>query len=153
MLLEGLDVLVAELDLALETGDLTRIAGHGELLGLLGVLVGTLKLLELLLETEDLEDHNVGAVKDQGEEEGEAAKVHVALRVELASLDFETLVTHDGSTVDSGQLSVAYKGRKQQVYVRVALGGIGGSGKLDLHTVDSVHAVDKQDEDEYERDL
>lgn len=100
LLLEGLDVLVTELDLALEAGDLTGVTGHGELRGLLGVLVGTLELLELLLETEDLENHDVGAVEDQGEEESETAEVHVALGVKLASLDLETLVTHDGSTVD-----------------------------------------------------
>lgn len=99
LLLEGLDILVAELDLALEARDLAGVTGHGELLRLLGVLVGTLELLELLLETEDLEDHDVGTVEDQGEEESETAEVHVALGVELASLDLETLVTHNGSTV------------------------------------------------------
>jgi hypothetical protein len=97
LLLESVNILVLELELLLETGDFASVTGSGKLGALLGVLVGTLVLLELLLKTEDLEDHGVGTVEDQGEEQGETAEVHVALRVELASLDFETLVAHDGA--------------------------------------------------------
>lgn len=57
-----------------------------------GLLV-SLKLLDLLFQTKDLQNHDVGTVKDQGEEESETAEVHVALRVKLAGLDFHALST------------------------------------------------------------
>lgn len=99
LLLEGGNIAVLGLKLAAQSSDLTSLTGLSELGALLGVAVGTLVLLDLLLQTEDVEDHDVGAVEDEGEEQGEAAKVHVALRVELACLDFEALVAHDGAIV------------------------------------------------------
>ena len=99
MLLESLEVLVLDLELLSETGELTGLASGGKLLSLLGVALGTLVRANLVLKTHHLEDHNIGAVKDERQEEGETTKVHVALRVELAGLDFETLVTHNGGTV------------------------------------------------------
>ena len=99
LLLESLEVLVLDLELLSETGELTGLASGGKLLSLLGVALGTLVRANLVLKTHHLEDHNIGAVKDERQEEGETTKVHVALRVELAGLDFETLVTHNGGTV------------------------------------------------------
>lgn len=40
-----------------------------------------------------------GAIKDEGQKECEAAKIHVALGVELAGLDFETLCAQSSGTV------------------------------------------------------
>lgn len=127
LLLEGLEVLFLKLELLSETGELTGLTGGSKLLSLLSVVLGTLVRADLVLETHHLDDHNVGTVKDERKEEGEAAKVHVALRVELAGLDFETLVTHNGST--STMLSL-----------------FRGSGELELDTVDTVHAVNKEDQ-------
>lgn len=99
LLLEGLEVAVLLLELLAELGDFTGVTGNGELLALLGVALGALIAADLVLQTHHLKDHNVGAVKDEGEEEGEAAKVHVALGVELAGLHLKALVTHDGGAV------------------------------------------------------
>lgn len=98
LLLQGLEVLVLLLKLLSETSKLTRLAGNGKLLRLLGIALSTLVIADLVLQTHHLEDHNVGAVKDERKEEGEAAKVHVALGVELAGLDFEALVAHNSGT-------------------------------------------------------
>jgi len=99
LLLESLEVLVLKLKLLSETSELTGLASGGKLLSILGVALGTLVRADLVLKTHHLEDHNIGAVKDERQEEGETTKVHVALRVELAGLDFETLVTHNGGAV------------------------------------------------------
>jgi len=133
LLLQGLEVLVLLGELLLEGSKLTRLSGDGELLTLLGVLVGTLVGLDAVLKTHDLHDHDVGAVQDEGEEEGETAEVHVALGVELASLDFETLVTHD---TGSSLLSV-----------------LSGRHELNLNAVDSVDTVDEENENEDKGDL
>lgn len=109
LLLEGLEILGLLLELLPDAGELTGLSGNSELLALLGVLVGSLVGLELVLETHDLDDHDVGAVENKREEEGEAAKVHVALRVKLAGLDLKTLVAHDGSTVGYKRFVLAYK--------------------------------------------
>lgn len=45
----------------------------------------------LLLKAENIEDHDVGTVEDERQEQGEAAEIHVALRVELAGLNLHTL--------------------------------------------------------------
>lgn len=42
--------------------------------------------------------HHVCPVENQGEEEGEATEVHVALRVELASLYLHALMAENRST-------------------------------------------------------
>lgn len=98
LLLKSLNVTVLGSKLLLQTADLANAAGLVEL-GVLGS-IGTLHLSVLKLETEHLEDHGVGAVEDQREEEGEAAEVHVALRVELASLDLHAFDTANGSSTE-----------------------------------------------------
>lgn len=132
LLLERLDVLVSLLDLLLQVRNLAGITSGGKLLGLLGVLVGTLVLLDSLLKAKNLEDHDVGSVQNQGQEQGEAAEVHVALGVELSGLDLQSFVTHDCS---------------------YSITTVGNGGKFDLDPVDPVDTVDKENEDEDERDL
>lgn len=91
LLLESLKVQILELKLLLESGNL---------LAILDILVAVaLVVADLILKVQHLDDHDVGAVQDKGEEEGETAQIHVALRVELASLNFEALVAHDAGTV------------------------------------------------------
>ena len=48
----------------------------------------------------------------QGEEEGEAAKVHVALGVELAGLDLHAVGTEVGSTIRAIYVSCGHSGRR-----------------------------------------
>lgn len=98
LLLEGLNVTVLSSKLLLQTADLADALGLVEL-GVLGS-VGALQLSVLKLETEDVKDHAVGTVEDQREEEGEATEVHVALRVELASLDLHAFDTANGSSTE-----------------------------------------------------
>lgn len=98
LLLEGLDVAVLGSKLLLQAADLANVLGLVEL-GVLGS-VGALQLSVLKLETEDVKDHAVGTVEDQREEEGEATEVHVALRVELASLDLHAFDTANGSSTE-----------------------------------------------------
>ncbi|KAJ6262092.1 hypothetical protein Dda_2897 [Drechslerella dactyloides] len=78
--------------------------------------------LDFLFEAEDIGDEDVRAIEDQGEEEGEAAKVHVALGVKLAGLDFGAFVAEDGSGASA-----------------VTGSGLGGFRQFAL---DAVHAVD-----------
>ena len=49
-----------------------------------------LKSVVDILKTKLIKYHDVGAVEDEGQKEGEAAEVHVSLRVELACLDLCT---------------------------------------------------------------
>ena len=114
LLLQSLKILLLLGKLLLERGELTRLSSNGELLALLCVLVGTLVGAETVLETHDLHDHHVGAVENEREEEGEAAEVHVALGVELAGLDFETLVAHDGTAVKGRSVIIADTAGKEE---------------------------------------
>lgn len=101
LLLECLNVLVLLLELRLQLRNLAKIAGLAELVrGLVARGGVTLESLVLLLKTQDVKDHDVGAVENERQEEGEAAKVHVALRVELASLYFHALRPDDEGAED-----------------------------------------------------
>lgn len=83
----------------LQLANLTRLAGLRELLRFLTLgLWVALVALDLVFEPERVEDHDVGAVEDEGEEEGEAAEVHVALRVEFAGLDLHAFGAGDAGT-------------------------------------------------------
>lgn len=94
LLLESLDVAILGRELFLQSANLTNRAGLRETGGVLaaGLLV-TLEQLDAVFETENLEDHDIGTVEDQGQEEGEATEVHVALRVELAGLHLHAVGT------------------------------------------------------------
>lgn len=87
LLLEGLEIQVLLGELLLEGGDLIR--------GLDGRVLVAVVGADALLEADNVLDHDIGAVENQGEEEGEAAEVHVALGVKLAGLDFGALVAED----------------------------------------------------------
>lgn len=159
LLLESLDVLILLGKLLLETGDFTNITSLSELLGLLGVLVGALVLLDALLQAKDLEDHNVGSVEDEREEECEAAEVHITLGVKLPGLHLHALVPHNLSTggVEEVSHSVSQhsqlvRGRGEEKNVRSAV-TLTGLSELDLDPVDSVDGVDKQDQNKNESDL
>ena len=95
--LHGFQLLVFLLELLLEFTNLVCAVTSGKLLSFLSAgLRVSLVHLDLLFQTEDIEDHAIGAIKNQGEEQSESGQVHVALRVEFASLDLHTVGT-DGS--------------------------------------------------------
>ena len=99
LLLEGLDIAVLSLELLLQSANLANGAGLGETGGVLAAsLLVTLEELDAVLKTEDLEDHGVGAVENQREEQGEATQVHVALGVELAGLNLHAVSAEVGSS-------------------------------------------------------
>lgn len=151
LLLESLDVTLTLGELFLQLGDLAELTSLAETgLALLALGVAASEALVLLLEAQDVEDHGVGAVEDEGEEEGEATEVHVALRVELAGLDFHALAASDG-TLWLLALVMRLWGESRSLLGCAAL--LLGHGELDLDPVDAVDAVDEQDENEDEGDL
>lgn len=97
LLLEGLEVQVLLGELLLKGSDLVRGLDGGVLVAVVDA--------NALLEADDVLDHDIGAVEDQGKEQGEAAEVHVALGVKLAGLDFGALVAEDDA-VGRNQVSV-----------------------------------------------
>lgn len=99
LFLESLDVTVFGLELLLQSTKLANGASLGKTSGILSTsLLVTLKELDAVLKAEYFKDHDVGAVQDEGEEESETAKVHVALRVELAGLDLHSVSTKVSSS-------------------------------------------------------
>lgn len=94
LLLKSLDVTILGLNKFGQTTDLANGASLGDASGVLatGLLVAV-EETNAVLKTEDLEDHGVGAVENQGEEESESTEVHVALRVELAGLNLHAVGT------------------------------------------------------------
>jgi hypothetical protein len=92
LLLQVLHVAILAGKLLLESANLTGTTNVLERLSALNLGV-TLEGLDLLLQAENIEDHDVGAVQDEGEEQGKTAEVHVTLRVELAGLDLHALDT------------------------------------------------------------
>jgi hypothetical protein len=139
--LDGLDLLVLLGNRLGESSVLSTVGGGGS---------GT-ELLDGGLQSQNVKDEGVGAVEDQGKKEGEATEVpnrdqlskvgsvlllrgrgviHVTLRVELASLNLHTVDTN---------LSV----RARRGVLR----------KLTLDTVDAVHGVDEENQNENERNL
>jgi hypothetical protein len=97
--LHALDLLLQVLHVAVFAGELllerTDLASTTHILeGLCTLYAGVaLDGLDFLLEAENIENHDVGAVEDEGQEQGEAAEVHVALRVELAGLNLHAFDT------------------------------------------------------------
>ena len=151
LLLHSLKLAVLLPQSLLELRNLAELASVAKArLALLALGVTNSKALVLLLKTEDFEDHGVGAVEDEGKEQSEAAQVHVALGVELAGLDLHALATGDGATLLSVNCQSILR-RSSSIPSRTAL--LLGHGKLDLHPVDAVDAVNKQDENEDKCDL
>lgn len=116
LLLEVLEILLLLLQFLAQGTNLSGLACGSELSTLLGIVAGTLVSSETVLKAHGLDDHDVSAVEDEGEEEGEAAEVHVTLRVELASLDFETFVTEDSGTVRKQWLELCCSLLRYDVY-------------------------------------
>lgn len=99
LLLHGLQILVLLRELILQPADLPRIARLVQLVGVFAAaLAVALVALDFLFEAQHVEDHDVGAVEDQREEEREAAEVHVALGVEFAGLHFHAFGTEGGAS-------------------------------------------------------
>jgi len=132
LLLQVLHVAVFASKLFLEVRDLADTTNVLRRLAI-GCLCVALKDLDLLLETKNIEDHDVGAIQDERQEKGETTEVHVALRVELACLDFHALDASKAGV--SAALLVAH------------------AAEFDLYTIDPVDAVNEKDEDEDESDL
>lgn len=102
LLLESLKVTVLGGKRLLQAGDLARFAGFRKTGGvLIASLLAALDVLDLVLESENLQDHHVGAVEDEGEEQRETAEIHVALGVEFPGLDLEAIRTECGSSTAS----------------------------------------------------
>jgi len=106
LLLQRLKLTVLLPQSLLELRNLAKLTSIAKTrLALLALGVASGEALVLLLKAQNFEDHGVGAVEDEGEEESEAAQVHVALRVELAGLNLHALATGDGAvTLVSGLL-------------------------------------------------
>lgn len=100
LLLEVLDVTILGFNFFLKSTDLADRASFGDAgrVFATGLLVAV-EDANAVLKTKDLEDHGVGAVEDEREEEGESTQIHVALRVELAGLDLHTISAEMGSAV------------------------------------------------------
>jgi len=152
LLLQHVDVAIPLLQLILQAADFSNITSIGELLlRFVASKLVAVEALDLLLQTQDVEDHGVGAVEDEGEEEGEAAEVHVALGVEFAGLDFHPLAAGRGPIESSvcGAVPIWIELPNLRSGASLTL----GLAKLDLHAVNAVHRVDEEDEDEDESDL
>ena len=101
LLLQGLKITVLGGEFFLQTTDLAKVTGLRKTSGVLAAsLLVALEVFDLVLETEEVENHGVGTVEDQGQEEGETAEVHVALGVELPGLHFHTVRSKGGSSVE-----------------------------------------------------
>lgn len=149
LLLECLDITVLLSQLVLQLTNLSSTTCLSEPIRFLALgFWVTFIALDLLFKTEGVENHHVGAVKDQGEEESEAAEVHVALGVKFAGLDFHPAGTFKHCRA-VGSLVVTYD-IKSKLAILVALLSL---GQLDLHTVDAIDAINEQYQDEDERNL
>jgi hypothetical protein len=149
LLLQILHVTVLGSELVLELANLTGATDILKRRALLGACL-SLVVLELLLETEGVENHNVGAVEDEGEEQGKSAQVHVALRVELAGLNLHALdATKTG--LSGGPISQCCV---TELFINLpSLWVVAEAGELNLNSVDAVDAVYEEDEDEDKRYL
>jgi len=156
LLLQSLNIAVPGGKLSLETANLahfTSVIEASSTLALVNLGV-TLHAPVLLLETEDVKDHAVGAVEDERKEKGEATEVHVALRVKLAGLDLHTLWSANGrDTVQVSMWVVCTSQKKQEVSLPSIGGALGSRRKLKLNAVNAVDTVDEQYQDEDKRNL
>lgn len=98
--LHGLHICLERLVLLPQLGELASLTSGSKLVrALLRSGVGALQLAVLLFQAEHIQNHGVGAVEDQGEEQGETTEIHVALGVELASLDFHSVGADSERTI------------------------------------------------------
>ena len=103
LLLERLDVPILLRQLVLQLANLSGTTCLSKLVRIFARSLGvTFVALDFLFEAESVKDHDIGAVEDEGEEEGEAAKIHVALGIELAGLHFHAAraFEHGGAGLD-----------------------------------------------------
>lgn len=99
LLLHSLQLPVLLRQLILQAGNFTESTSLGKLVGFLALCLWiVLVALDSFLETESVQYHDIGAVQDEGEEQGKAAEVHVALGVEFAGLDFHPFRAGDAGT-------------------------------------------------------
>ena len=151
LLLHGLKLAVLLPQSLLELRNLAKLTSIAETrLALLALGVAGSEALVLLFKTQNFENHGVGAVEDERKEEGEAAQIHVALRVELAGLDLHAFAAGDGAVILSVDCYAIF------CKIHNSPGGTAlllGHGELDLDPVDAVDAVNEQDEDEDKCDL
>ena len=151
LLLHGLKLAVLLPQSLLELRNLAKLTSIAETrLALLALGVAGSEALVLLFKTQNFENHGVGAVEDERKEEGEAAQIHVALRVELAGLDLHAFAAGDGAVILSVDCYAIFC-KSHNLPSGTAL--LLGHGELDLDPVDAVDAVNEQDEDEDKCDL
>lgn len=152
LLLQRLNIAILFRQQVLQLANLARPARLNEALGVFAFGGGvTFVALDFLFETEHVEDHDVGAVEDQREEEREAAEVHVALGVEFARLHFHAFGAADGRGTGVFLAIAIRLFLKWNVPCCTAL--LFGSRELYLHPVDPIDAVNEQNQYEYEGDL
>ena len=107
LLLERLNVSILLSNLLLETSNFANSASLSQL----GIRLAVLRsfaseLLNFGFQAQRVKNHDIGPVEDEGEEECEAAKVHIALGIKLSSLDFHALTSSNGTVCEisiSGQ--------------------------------------------------
>lgn len=148
LLLEGLDVLVFLFELSFQLSNLSHAPSLAEFLGALARCVRvTLEALVFFFEAQDVDNHDIGAVEDKRQEESEAAEVHVALRVEFTSLHFAALRAKNHGTA---MIFVSAYHAGNQGVLRLPSGPalLTRRREFDLHTVDPVDRVHKQNENE-----
>ena len=89
LLLKCLNIPILLRQLVLQLSNLSSTTCLSQFVGLLArSLRITFVALDFLFEAEGVEDHDISAVEDERKEEGEAAEIHVALRVKFAGLHF-----------------------------------------------------------------
>lgn len=112
LLLQGLNVTVLRIELLLQTSDLAGVSSLGKAGRILSTsLLVALEDLDLVFKAKNLKDHGVGAVEDKRQEKGEAAEVHVTLRVELPGLDFHAVSAEGSRSIGKkyGQICLVHK--------------------------------------------
>ena len=153
LLLEIFNVAIALGEFFLVVADLAQLTGLAKLRSSLVILSRlTLEDLDFLLESQGVEDHGVGAVENQREEEGEAAEVHVALGVEFASLHFHAFGA--AHTARANDVSVIEKNTwSRSSHLHSHYGTVLGLSHLQLHAIDAIDTVNEQDGYEDESNL
>lgn len=149
LLLHGFKLPILLCQLVLKRSNLPSTTSLLQFLCILALGLGvTFVALDFLFETEGVEDHAVCAIEDEGKEEGETAEVHVALGIELARLHFHAFGAGHCRTIS---VSVWIDWDGMGVIRCSAL--VFAHGEFDLDTIDTIDAVNEEDQDEDEGDL